>query len=447
MACIEVEDSQMRISHGLIAIGVALLWFCSTAHAIPDEAFNAWRASLAQSRSQLAAQGNATQEQWGAMYCRLITQIDFNELRPTQIDWMRDNGLIDTRRWGACGRDHREMALRIAHERKDDPGPEGAAARALFAALTIKLAEEGMDAGPLIQAALMHPGIDQALKSGSLTTLNYLLAYESPPEVRSRFKKEYVAYALKLPSAAPEMAAYSEIIFRHVTSLDALPLQDLEDLRLGLVSLVERAKREASLGEPSLAFFKDGYARTLLMLEAHGLVGKPAPELAFTWVSADRPLKSLSDLRGSVVVLDFWATWCAPCVGTFPNMRRLVEHYDGFPVEVVGVTSLQGGTQFPGDDDGTPAATAEEEHAQMAEFIKVMDITWVIAFSREDIFQLDYGVNGIPHMVIIDPAGVVRHRRLHPILPLKNKAEMIDTILNEFDLPVPERATTEENGG
>ena len=177
------------------------------------------------------------------------------------------------------------------------------------------------------------------------------------------------------------------------------------------------------------------------------LVGNPAPEINFTWASSEEALKSLADRRGKVVVLDFWATWCGPCVGTFPNVRQLVEHYDGYPVEVIGVTSLQGATWFGGERGKVEAATPEEEYAQMKDYLPAKDITWTVAFGEQDVFNPDYGVRGIPHVVIIDPEGVLRHRGLHPAEPLKDKVEKINAILKDFDLPVPERAVPEEPEG
>jgi thiol-disulfide isomerase/thioredoxin len=167
------------------------------------------------------------------------------------------------------------------------------------------------------------------------------------------------------------------------------------------------------------------------------LIGKAAPELHFKWASRDG-LKTLSALKGKVVVLDFWATWCGPCIGSFPQVRELVEHYKGADVEVVGVTSIQGRvvnlqTQ-PIDTKDDPA----KEMALMNDFMKAKDMTWTVAFSEEEVFNPDYGIMGIPYMAIVAPDGTVRHTGLHPAMPLAEKTVKIDALLKEFGLKVPD---------
>jgi thiol-disulfide isomerase/thioredoxin len=169
------------------------------------------------------------------------------------------------------------------------------------------------------------------------------------------------------------------------------------------------------------------------------LLGKPAAEIEFTWSTRDG-LKKLSDLRGNVVVLDFWATWCGPCIGTFPNVRAKVEHFRGSPVVFLGVTSLQGRVFNLQSKPIDVKDDAAREYALTAEFKKKHEMTWDIAFSAEKVFNPDYAVNGIPSVAIIAPDGTLRGVAIHPAAGEAEIDGKITAILQEFKLPVPSPA-------
>ena len=167
-----------------------------------------------------------------------------------------------------------------------------------------------------------------------------------------------------------------------------------------------------------------------------GVVGKPAPELNFNW-SSQPGFKTLSALKGKVVVLDFWATWCGPCLSSFPQVRELVAHYAGADVVVLGVTSIQGRVANLESSVINTQGDPDRERGLMPAFIKAKNMTWPVVFSAEEVFNPDYGVQGIPHMTIIAPDGSVRYNGMHPATPHAEKVKKIDPILREFGLKVP----------
>lgn len=166
------------------------------------------------------------------------------------------------------------------------------------------------------------------------------------------------------------------------------------------------------------------------------LIGKPAPELHFTWASRES-LEKLSDLKGKVVVLDFWATWCGPCISSFPQVRNEVEFFRGSPVVFVGVTSLQGRVMNLEPEPIDTANDPQREYELMAAFMKKHNMTWEVAFSRENVFNPDYAIRGIPYVAIVAPDGTLRHAGLHPGSPASDLRGKISALLAEFDLLQP----------
>ena len=133
--------------------------------------------------------------------------------------------------------------------------------------------------------------------------------------------------------------------------------------------------------------------------EAPGPTGALPEIVASQWID-HAPVK-LSDLRGQVVLLDFWAPWCGPCRYTFPKLQRWHQNYKDKGLVIVGLTN------YSGDIEGR-RATPGEELAYLRTFKKTNRLPYGFAVADSAINNINYGVFSIPMSFLIDRNGNVR---------------------------------------
>ena len=126
-------------------------------------------------------------------------------------------------------------------------------------------------------------------------------------------------------------------------------------------------------------------------------IGQIAPE--FTLEDFQGEGVSLSDLRGQVVILDFWASWCSPCRYSMPHLDDLGGRYQDQGLVVLGVCL---------DQDGQDAADFLSENG----YSHVLAV-WE-SYEAAQAVKLLYNVDGIPHTFLLDRQGIIRYSD-HPI--------------------------------
>ena len=164
---------------------------------------------------------------------------------------------------------------------------------------------------------------------------------------------------------------------------------------------------------------------------ANPLVGKPAPALTLDVLDGPGKLRTVgsADLLGKVVLIDFWATWCGPCLVELPDIQALIEGY-GRDKKEVAVVALS--------IDQAEAGDLKEARVRVEAKLKEMKLSLVAEGDRlVGMVALDplgkaaekYGVQAIPYVVLIDAKGVVRAVHVG-VTPREVLAREVDALLS-----------------
>jgi len=99
----------------------------------------------------------------------------------------------------------------------------------------------------------------------------------------------------------------------------------------------------------------------------------------------------LNEFAGKVLVLDFWATWCPPCVASVPEIKDLIKKYSSEKFAVVSIS-------------------ADQNEQAWRDFIEKKNMTWLHVFDRNHEIRQSFGINSIPTYLVIDSEGIIQEQ-------------------------------------
>jgi peroxiredoxin len=289
--------------------------------------------------------------------------------------------------------------------------PPGADATAVYAVLTeqIKtLSQQAMstDAPDLrirafaeIEAKLIafrkaYPGTKEALDAGfQLGTMEFGM------QKLDQAQKYLVEFVAKADDTQHEQVGYSRFY--------------LAEIYRG------QGKYEAAEGEYKMVISKYSdvnprltqYAQTNLDgLAAERKVAVGAEPVAFSVTSIDGKKLSPADYKGKVLLIDFWATWCGPCVMEMPNVKSVYSRYHSKGFEIVGIS-------------------LDQSRDKLDAYIQQQQIEWPQYFDGKwwsNEVAVKYGITSIPTTVLVDRKGKIRYKTLRGKQLEKAVQELLD---------------------
>ena len=129
-------------------------------------------------------------------------------------------------------------------------------------------------------------------------------------------------------------------------------------------------------------------AVTCTLYASNSLLGKTAPDFTLRSNAGDN--KKLSELRGKVVMLNFWATWCGPCRQEMPKLAELKSLHDEYDFELLGIN-------------------IDEDRAKALRLAKKLSVNFPILFDETKQVSKNYSIDAMPMTILIDRDGTVRY--------------------------------------
>jgi thiol-disulfide isomerase/thioredoxin len=121
-------------------------------------------------------------------------------------------------------------------------------------------------------------------------------------------------------------------------------------------------------------------------VDSAAVIGRTAPEVSLAWLDGEG-VGSLADLRGRVVLLEFWRTWCGPCLAQVPHLNDLHDRYEEDGLTIVGVTN--------------------QDEALVRSKVVETGMAYPVALVTGEEADRAYGITAVPRAFLIDRQGAL----------------------------------------
>jgi thiol-disulfide isomerase/thioredoxin len=240
-----------------------------------------------------------------------------------------------------------------------------------------------------------------------------VLAHAKSPKLKAEavFIKARAKVKETRPNGSPDLAPLEEFL-----KLSPRDPRGADLLQSAIDHTHDATARSSLQGRLTKDYPDSTYAAMLRgPREPKDWIGKPF-DLEFADAITGAPV-SIKKLKGKVVVVDFWATWCGPCVAEMPKMKELYARYSGQGVEFIGVSLDQ-----PADEGGLQ---------KLVSFVQENGIAWPQYYQGngwKSGFSSSWKINSIPRVFVVDPQGklysVDARGKLETIIPQLLKARL-----------------------
>lgn len=228
---------------------------------------------------------------------------------------------------------------------------------------------------PLIEATTaLNNAIEAYHKPGGDTEANET-AMNDAEDLVYQLEQQRAKAFVDMISKYPKSKALAD----HVTYLS-------EDLP------VEEKKNILNSFDPSIhnCYVLRSFAESILKAETT-LPGEPLPD--FDTYTADGKLDKLSNYRGQYLLIDFWASWCGPCIEEMPNIAAIYKDYKNQGLQVIGVS-----------------LDASKEN--WLESVKELKLEYHQLWDNEEKSWKLFDIKGIPFVILVSPEGIILERNL-----------------------------------